>query len=294
MGKDLEAYNHLNYQEQEPKDQDEFVSFLFQNTDLKAPEVDENEAWNKLIRNISQKREGFSWMKIAATVSILAIISISIFLYNPAPSMVQVASVDQKTTVNFPDGSVGVLNANSSFTYPEKFGDQRAVSFKGEAYFDIVKSDKPFVIDVNGVNVQVLGTAFNLITTDSEVKLYVDRGLVAFEKDGEQTKVSAGKEAIFNKKDLTVSILDAPSSNIMSWRNGKFNFDQTPLSEALNELGQFYQVQFKLSNDGLNACKISATFDNQPLNDVLKTIGTVLDVKTSRKEDTVKISGKGC
>lgn len=294
MAKDLKVYNHLNYQEQPSERDDDFVEFLFQNTEMEAPEIDENKAWENLNQKIHNPNKGFVWMKVAAAVAILAILSISVYLYNPTPTQLHVASTDQKVSVTFPDGSFGILNANSSFTYPEKFGDQRNVSFTGEAYFDIQKSKKPFIIDVNGVDVRVLGTAFNLITTENEVKLYVDRGLVAFEKEGEQTQVPAGKEAIFDRKTSAVSVSDVPSENIMSWRSGVFNFDKTPLKVALNELSEYYNVDFELSNDKLQNCRLTVTFNKAPLNKVLKTISTALGVKTSRKNDTVKISGQGC
>jgi len=294
MAKDLEVYNHLNYQDQPSGKGDGFVEFLFQHTDLEAPEIDENKAWNNLNQKIHNPNKGFFWMKIAAAITVLAILSVSVYLYNPTPSQIYVAATDQKVNVTFPDGSIGILNTNSSFTYPESFGNVRNVSFSGEAYFDIQKSEKPFIIDVNGVNVKVLGTAFNLVTTEKQVQLYVDRGLVAFEKDGKQTQVPAGKEAIFNRNDASVVVRNVPSANIMSWRNGVFNFDQTPLGEALDELGKYYQVEFKLSTQKLQACKISATFENQSLKEVLETIGSVLNVKTVIKNDTVKISGQGC
>lgn len=294
MANDLKVYNHLNYKDQPSNNEDGFVEFLFQHSDIEAPEIDESKAWDQLIQKIHKPNRGFTWMKIAAAVTVLAILSVSLFLYNPSPSQIHVASTDQKVNVTFPDGSIGILNTNSSFTYPESFGDERNVTFSGEAYFDIQKSEKPFIIDVNGVDVKVLGTAFNLVTTDEKVELYVDRGLVAFEKDGKQTQVPAGKEAIFIRKDASVELRNIPSANIMSWRNGVFNFDQTPLGDALIELGKYYDVEFKLSNDRLKDCKISATFKNQSLKEVLETIGTVLNVKATIKNDTVKISGQGC
>ena len=294
MAKDLKVYNHLNYQEQSSENEDGFVEFLFQHTDMDAPEIDESKAWEQLNQKIHNPNKAFVWMKVAAAIAILAILSISVYLYNPSVSQVHVASADQKMTITFPDGSIGILNANSSFTYPETFGDERNVTFTGEAYFDIQKSTKPFIIDVNGVDVKVLGTAFNLITTDNEVKLYVDRGLVAFEKEGEQTQVPAGNEAIFNRKTAAVTFKEIPADNIMSWRNGVFNFDKTPLKKALKELSEYYNVDFEFSNDNLKECRITVSFNKQPLNEVLKTIGTMLDVKTSLKDETVKISGQGC
>ena len=239
MANDLKVYNHLNYKEQPFEKEDGFVEFLFQHSNMDAPEVNEDAAWNALNKKVYNPNKAFAWMKIAAAVAVLAVLTLSVYLYNPEPSQIHVASNTEKLSVTFPDGSLGVLNVGSSFTYLEEFGDERNVSFTGEAYFDIQKSEKPFIIDVNGVNVKVLGTAFNLVTTEKDVKLYVDRGLVAFEKDGDLTEVPAGMEAIFNRSDASVQFNNIPSENIMSWRNGVFKFDKTPLSKALNELSEY-------------------------------------------------------
>ncbi|WP_420316219.1 FecR family protein [Ekhidna sp.] len=294
MANNLRVYNHLNYKDKPSEEEDKFIEFLFEHTDLNAPEVDESKAWDSLNQKIHRPNRSFTWMKVAAAVAILAILSVTVYMYDPVITQIEVAAGNEKVSVTFPDGSTGILNANSSFSYPEKFGEERNVSFNGEAYFDIKKSEKPFIIDVNGVDVKVLGTAFNLITTNNNVTLYVDRGLVAFEKDGKQTQVQAGKEAIFNRNDGSVELKDSPSSNIMSWRNGVFNFNNTPLDKVLDELSEYYEVEFELSNEKLNSCKISVTFNRQTLQEVLSTLSTLLDLKTTTKNSTVKISGQGC
>ena len=295
MTKDLKVYNHLNYKSEAPSEHDGFVEFLFEHAEIEIPDVNEENAWESLNQKIyAPKKQSFSWMKIAATVTILAILSATLYLFNPSPSTINVVSTNEKVDVLFPDGSIGILNENSSVEYPEIFDDERNVSLNGEAYFDIKKSEKPFIIDVNGVDVKVLGTAFNLITNGKEVRLYVDRGLVAFEKSGQQTKVPAGKEAIFDKKTSKVEIKDVAASNIMSWRNGVFVFDNTPLSQATKELSDYYDVEFEFANGSLRDCKITVTFKNQSLKKVLETISTALSVKTNIKNNKVKISGPGC
>ena len=297
MSRDLERYNHLKYnQKSAPEtEKEDFIDFLFEHSEIKYPEVDENEAWDRFSSQLSsEKKESKSvWLKIAASVAILLSVSLAIFLTSESEQL-QVVSQAEITTVTFPDGSTGVLNQNSVFEYPEEFGNERNVTFRGEAYFDIQKSEKPFVINANGVDVKVLGTAFNLITTNEEVVLYVDRGLVAFSKNGIETKVTAGLEAVFNKESEEVEIRKQPTRNNMSWRNGEFKFDNTPLKEALGDLTEYYQVGFKLSNDKLENCRISASFNEKSLGEVLGLLEEILDVKVKLKDKTVKISGKGC
>ena len=294
MANDLERYNHLRRNgNSSPKD--EFIDFLYEQTNISAPEINVDDAWNRLNERIYQsKRPSYGWLKIAASVALL--IGAVFFIWNLAntPEQLTISSNNEKISVTFPDGSIGVLNRNSSFSFPEKFGDIRLVSFEGEAYFDIRKSKKPFIIKTGQVDVAVLGTAFNLTNTGEFVELYVDRGLVAFVNEDKQTQVKAGLKAVFDKTSGFVEITENPSPNIMSWRNGIFKFDDTPLKQALKELSDYYQFEFKFQNDQVGKCKITATFDQSSLSDVINTIESILDVKIMRKESLIKISGKGC
>ncbi len=297
MNKDLRRYNELNYNQKTTSNTEKegFIDFLYQNASIDCPEVDAQKAWDNLASELSKKKgtPSSSWLKIAASIAVILSVALAVLLTGK-PEQLQVASADQLKSVTFPDGSIGVLNENSEFQYPERFGDERRVTFNGEAYFDIKKSKKPFIINANGVDVKVLGTAFNLITTDEKVFLYVDRGLVAFSQDGTETKIKAGLEATFDKSSKKVEIMDKPSRNIMSWRNGNFKFENTPLKEALNDLQEYYQVDFKLSNEKLENCRISASINKKSLSEVLRLLEEILDVKTKQKDNTVKISGKGC
>lgn len=298
MSNELKRYNHLNYgiKQSESHENDGFIDFLYENSDLGIPETNEDVAWDRFTQKLAQKKHQSTnqWLKIAATIVIIFSVALSLILVDTQADLIQVVSTNQVKSISFPDGSIGVLNENSQFAFPGSFGMERNVSFVGEAYFDIKKNEKPFIIDAGGVDVKVLGTAFNLITNEDEVRLYVDRGLVAFSKDGVETKVRAGNEAIFNKGTGNVEIKDVPSLNIMSWRNGDFQFNNTPLKDALEDLSKYYDVEFKSSNENLLTCRISASIKNKSIGEVLNLLESILDVKIKQKGQIVKISGKGC
>ncbi len=294
MPKELERYNHLRY-ENGASNGSEFIDFLYENTDSKAPEVDVDAAWNSLQGKINTRKSGSnSWLRIAASVTIL--IGVSIFIWNLAttPDQVNIASADEKINVTFPDGSKGVLNTNSSFSFLEKFGNERLVSFQGEAYFDIKKSEKPFIIETGDVKVRVLGTAFNLTTSKENVELIVERGLVAFDKDGEQTKVKAGLKAVFSKADDSVVIVENPSSNVASWIDGKLEFNDTSFDTVIRDLESHFEVSFEISNESINSCKITATFNRSSLLEVMETLESMLGIEMEEKEGVIIVSGQGC
>ncbi len=290
----IERYNHLNYNDQ-PEGADGFVDFLYENSNIQAPEVDVDRAWSSFEKQLvaPTKTKSYTWLKVAASVVVL--VGVAFYLWtSSAPEELNIATIDEKMNVTFPDGSTGILNKNSSFTFLEKFGDERYVTFTGEAYFDIKKSSKPFVINAGNVEVRVLGTAFNLVKSDSEVELYVERGLVAFEKDGESTKVKAGLKAVFDKSTGEVSIIENPSVNITSWNTGILEFNDTPMTQVAEDLQEFYNTEVAFDNTRIGNCHLTITFEKTPLSQVARDLESVLGVSVDVQENRIVISGEGC
>ena len=62
------------------------------------------------------------------------------------------------------DGTVVYLNSATRLKYPVVFnGKERKVYLSGEAYFEVMKdSERPFLVEVGGIEVKVYGTSFNI------------------------------------------------------------------------------------------------------------------------------------
>ena len=62
------------------------------------------------------------------------------------------------------DGSIVHLNSDSRLRYPKQFGlFNRTVELWGEGYFNVAKDEnRPFKVDLQGVEVRVTGTKFNV------------------------------------------------------------------------------------------------------------------------------------
>ena len=82
-----------------------------------------------------------------------------------------------RVSVLLSDGSSVSLNSCSALTYPVPFtGDVREVKLTGEAYFDVTKSDKPFIVKMADIDVRVLGTSFNLSGYTTDQRCFGDVG----------------------------------------------------------------------------------------------------------------------
>lgn len=68
------------------------------------------------------------------------------------------------------DGSKVWVNSSTNLRYPIQFiGKERKVYLSGEAYFEVVHDENhPFIVETEGINVQVYGTQFNINTYDKD------------------------------------------------------------------------------------------------------------------------------
>lgn len=148
--------------------------------------------------------------------------------------------------ITLPDGSQVWLNALSSLRFPTAFiGDKRAVELTGEAYFEVQKdAGKPFAVKVGSMQIDVLGTSFDVMAYPDEKN--VQTTLV----DG-AVKVIAGEQAIVlapgqqtqlqkNGKLDVINIADVES--ITAWKNGYFKFNHSDLQSVMRQLSRWYEI----------------------------------------------------
>lgn len=161
--------------------------------------------------------------------------------------------------VTLADGTKVWLNAVSKLVFPTEFrGADRTVELTGEAYFEVAKDRlRPFMVKVNGVQVQVLGTSFNVnaytdestINTtllDGAVRLIKGEMAVAL-KPGQQGVTametggaSAGRTSIASG-GLTVRNADIDA--VMAWKNGLFSWDAADVHTVMRQLSRWYGVE---------------------------------------------------
>ena len=146
-----------------------------------------------------------------------------------------------------PDGSRVWLNASSSITFPTAFGENnREVSITGETYFEIAQDRlRPFKVSAPRVNVDVLGTSFNINAYEDEgaVRTTLLEGSVkvtghsaSILRPGQQAQATADRLAVVNNPNL---------HKVMAWKNGLFNFEDAPFAEVMRQLARWYDIDVK-------------------------------------------------
>jgi len=157
--------------------------------------------------------------------------------------------------VILPDGSMVWLNAASSLKFPTTFpGNQRHVELTGEAYFEVAKNpSKPFTVNVNALNVKVLGTHFNINAYEDEdnIKTTLLEGLVQLTSGNNHNLLKPDEQAIVKGDNIQVVKVDAERA--AAWKNGFFDFNRASIRNIMKQLSRWYNIEVvyngKISDD---------------------------------------------
>ncbi|MGN6421225.1 MAG: FecR family protein [Pseudobacter sp.] len=138
--------------------------------------------------------------------------------------------------VSLPDGSKVWLNAASSIRFPAAFGAERTVTVTGEVYLEVARNkSKPFIVHANGMQVEVLGTSFNVNVYADEPSSKVT--LVEGSINVNNTRLQPG-QALMNGKIITADL-----EQDLAWKNGAFNLNNKTLPELMRQIGRWYDLE---------------------------------------------------
>jgi len=183
--------------------------------------------------------------------------------------------------ITLADGSRVWLNAGSSLTYPISFaGEERKVQITGEGYFEVThNSAMPFVVQKNNVNVQVVGTHFNVNTyeDEAEIKITLLEGSVKVENGKSSSILKPGQQANVGSEIKVKSHVDI--EQVIAWKNGRFHFlNGTNITAIMRQVSRWYDVEVEYLGDVSNlnfSGKMSRKENASSLLEILKATGTV-------------------
>jgi len=193
--------------------------------------------------------------------------------------------------ITLPDGSVAMLNAASSLSYPVHFnGKERRVKMTGEVYFEIAKatdSEKkriPFFVETDRQEIQVLGTHFNVnaYTDEKTVRTTLVEGSVKVTAhNGQSALLKPGQQALL-AGDLKVGEADIQQE--LGWKDGDFIFLAERLEDVLRQVARWYDVEVECPQRLANVRFTGMVSRSQPLSMIEEMIETTKNLKVTIKE----------
>lgn len=144
------------------------------------------------------------------------------------------------------DGSKVWLNAASSLRFPANFvGSERKVELTGEAYFEVAKNAAmPFKVKLSGMEVEVLGTHFNInsYADESAIRTTLLEGSIKINRPNASSLLKPGQQALMDKNGKVSVINDADLDEAVAWKDGKFQFDRADIQNVMRQLARWYNI----------------------------------------------------
>ena len=221
-------------------------------------------------RRISLRR---SAVRIAAAAVIAAVLlagGLTTVLLSKrlAQPVTVVTQLGERSQVVLPDGTKVWLNSSSSVEYVALFfSRQRRVKMEGEAYFEVEHDRRaPFVVSTNGLDIEVLGTRFNIRNDDNEHRVttvLLEGAVKAYASGREQASVRLhpAQQLVFDTRTHAMRLTDCPSAErSINWIDGRFCFEHDTFGEIVAELKRYYNVDIRFMDNRLRDMRFSGNF----------------------------------
>ena len=194
------------------------------------------------------------------------------------------------------DGTKVFLNADSELKYPVEFSDgKRIVDLKGEAYFEVHKdSSRPFVVRMNGAEVTVLGTSFNVNTYGDDGQIYTTlvNGSVRVSsvKNGQAEVLKPGMQSVMDVQSGQLTVREVDVEPYVAWREGRFVFRAMTLDLIMRQLQRWYDFEVFYQNPELKDYEFRGVIKrDMDLDKVLSVIKVTTNVDFEVKGKVITI-----
>lgn len=274
-------------------------------------DIDVDKAWEKVSSKISLSEKASvdstvislksTLLKIAAAVLMLISVGTGAFyLYNSEIFSKRIAfstgNSEKNLLVELSDGSRIYLNRNSELSYRKNFGrTNRNVKLNGEAFFEIAPDAvNPFTIDAGNASVKVVGTSFNVITSnpESEVEVYVKTGKVIVSGAGNSESIElepgyVGKiDAARSEKTLN------NNPNYMSWNTGLLVYNGQTLDIVFKDLKRVYNMEIIADDSSITEHRWTSPIDNQSQETIIRLICASFNLSYTRDGNVYRLVKK--
>jgi len=248
--------------------------------------------------SLPKKQENKSWITdnglfITVTNSELKISKADNFEANPNDKYTVLVPRKNQYQVELGDGTNIEMNSASQLAFGISDSKIRKVSLDGEAYFDVAKDKtRPFVVHTKRMDIQVLGTEFNVSTYASPhyySTTLVEGSIQITTKNGDKRIIEPSEQAKIYIDDYKIQIANVDVQDVVAWTSGRTVFRNESLEVLANKLSRWYDIEFVV-DDELKDLKFNGTLTKEKkLLHVLQMLKYVEGVDYKIGKDTIKL-----
>lgn len=285
----------------------EKVDLAFQK---ELPDVTPDPKFAKLLTNIVQQDQSAKkraltkpivqrrWA-IAATIAVL--LSVGLWFFVPQQDVsaknwvVHTTEFEEWKAVNLPDGSIVHLNAHSELRLKSNWeeGQNRQVWLKGEAFFEVTKkvaTKAKFQVITDALQVEVLGTMFNVKTNGDNTKVFLEEGKIQLKSDTERLSLKPNDFIDYTKGEKLLEVTQKTSKQAdISWKDGTLILTQSTVAEILDRLEEIYGYSFDVEQKDILTQRKTLAVPMDKLEVILPILERTLQVDIEKDGRTLRL-----
>jgi len=288
----------------ERMDEDEFIDIESESI-IHSNDIPSEEIYNQILQRF-RRMIIRRWVYRCAAVIIPFAIIFSFFYYlNTSFDLLSEVEYEEitvpkgeKTQLIFQDGSKVYLNSESRIRFPRKFSlTERKVSLEGEGFFEIKKNKhRPFIVDLKCVQIEVIGTTFNVKAYPQEqnISVILESGGIQLQTDmSNYYKLKPGDRALYNRKSGYCQITHPDNYlNYSAWRKNELIFENSSLHDVLKTLSRSYDVSFVIVDSTSLNYSYTLNTNSKDLIFILKELEKITPVRFTKNKDEILIDVK--
>lgn len=249
------------------------------------------EGWNKIHQQISPsvntqiiKPVWRRWYWIAASFAVLVLFAAGLWQYKKPVSYT--TAYGQIKTILLPDSSLVIMNGNSQLSYSKGLM-KREVTLLGEAYFQVKKqrlANQPvkFVVHTSRLDVQVLGTSFNVNSRRNDVEVMLKEGKVQLDipaLQGQKMMLAPGQKATLSRSASTLVKQQVDPEKYMTWLTKKRSYNGENLALVFEQIQDEYGVKTQVRNPEFLKKRFTGTINTDSLSNFYTQLKTIYKVQ---------------
>lgn len=275
-------------------------SMKFEKEDLSLK--DQNEIWNAIQSETTSRKTPVRklWYRYAAAAVLAGVLLGVGILYQVNQPIAINTPFGKLKTITLPDGSLVTLNANSTIKYDRTWdkNDIREVWIEGEAFLKVkhlntsgkVLDRERFVVHTGNVNVEVLGTSFNVNDRRGRTEVALLEGKISLGLNGAVGKplvLSPGDIAAFEHGKLMVKPINV--AEYASWKDGRLNFNNVPVAKIFDYFEDVYGYKVVVDDQEILKKRVSGSMSTQNEQVLFRTLGMALNLNINLNQDTKQL-----
>ncbi|MCH7401649.1 FecR family protein [Belliella kenyensis] len=198
----------------------------------------------------------------------------------------------KKSMITLSEGTVIYLNAGSEIKYPREFSDSsRNVTLTGEAFFEVKKDGRPFIVKTDNKIIHVLGTSFNVNQSyTGDVSVALVSGKVRINDELGNQVLLDPKEMLVMKADGGFYKTEFDPLEIIGWKDKHLIFNRNTFEEVKMKIEKWYGVEVKLKGKIKPGWTYTGAYENETLENVLEGIKLTSGFNYKINNKTITIS----